>query len=587
MRREAKKEVAKAKSKAYDELYEGLDTKEGEKTLYRLARQRHQAGKDVQQVRMMKDKDGNVMTDEESVLRMWKEYYMGLMNEENERERREIDGERVNLEVESVSKEEVMENMQRMKNGKAVGPDDIPVEVWKCLGESALKFLTKLYNRTMESERMPEEWRDSVLIPIFKNKGDVQSCSNYRGIKLISHTMKLWERIVEKRLRSDLKFSNQQYGFMPGKSTTDALFALRVLMEKYREGQKELHCVFVDLEKSYDKVPREEVWYCMRKSGLAEKYVRIVQDMYDGSTTAVRCAVGVTEGFEVKVGLHQGSALSPCLFAMMMDRMTDEIREEAPWTMMFADDIVICSESKEQVEEKLESWRYALERRGMKVNRRNTEYMCVNERQDNSSGTVKMQGEEVAKVEDFKYLGSTVQSNGECGREVKKRVQAGWNGWRRMSGVICDRRVPARVKGKVYKVAVRPAMLYGLETVALTKRQEAEMEVAELKMLRFSLGVTRMDKIRNEYIRGTAQVGKFGEKTREARLRWYGHLRRKDDGYIGRRMLRMELPGKRKRGRPKRRFMDVVKEDMAEVEVTEEDTVDRRNWRKKIRCGDP
>ena len=438
----------------------------------------------------------------------------------------------MNLEVESVSKEEVMENMQRMKNGKAVGPDDIPVEVWKCLGESALKFLTKLYNRTMESERMPEEWRDSVLIPIFKNKGDVQRCSNYRGIKLISHTMKLWERIVEKRLRSDLKFSNQQYGFMPGKSTTDALFALRVLMEKYREGQKELHCVFVDLEKAYDKVPREEVWYCMRKSGLAEKYVRIVQYMYDGSTTAVRCAVGVTEGFDVKVGLHQGSALSPCLFAMMMDRMTDEIREEAPWTMMFADDIVICSESKEQVEEKLESWRYALERRGMKVNRRKTEYMCVNERQDNSSGTVKMQGEEVAKVGDFKYLGSTVQSNGECGREVKKRVQAGWNGWRRMSGVICDRRVPARVKGKVYKVAVRPAMLYGLETVALTKRQEAEMEVAELKMLRFSLGVTSMDKIRNEYIRGTAQVGKFGEKTREARLRWYGHVRRKDDGYI-------------------------------------------------------
>ena len=356
-------------------------------------------------------------------------------------------------------------------------------------------------------------------------------------------------------------------------------------MEKYREGQKELHCVFVDLEKAYDKVPREEVWYCMRKSGLAEKYVRIVQDMYDDSITAVRCAVGVTEGFEVKVGLHQGSALSPCLFAMVMDRITDDIREEAPWTMMFADDIVICSESKEWLERKLESWRYALERRGMKVNRRKTEYMCVNERQD--KGTVKMQGEEVAKVEDFKYLGSTVQSNGECGREVKKRVQAGWNGWRRMSGVICDRRVSARVKGKVYRVAVRPAMLYGLETVALTKRQEAEMEVAELKMLRFSLGVTRMDKIRNEYIRGTAQVGRFGEKTREARLRWYGHVLRKDDGYIGRRMLKMELPGKRKRGRPKRRFMDVVKEDMAEVEVKEEDADDRSNWRLKIRCGDP
>ena len=192
--------------------------REGEKTLYRLARQIHQAGKDVQQVRMMKDKDGKVMTDEESVLRIWKEYYKGLMNEQNESERRENDGERVNLEVEKISKEEVRENMKRMKNGKAVGPDDILVEVWKCLGEIALEFLTKLYNRTMESERMPEEWRDSVLIPIFKNKGDVQSCSNYRGIKSISHTMNLRERVVERRLRSELTFSEQRYGFMPGKA---------------------------------------------------------------------------------------------------------------------------------------------------------------------------------------------------------------------------------------------------------------------------------------------------------------------------------------------------------------------------------
>ena len=144
------------------------------------------------------------------------------------------------------------------------------------------------------------------------------------------------------------------------------------------------------------------------------------------------------------------------------------------------------------------------------------------------------------------------------------------------------------MKGKVYKVAVRPALLYyGLETVALTKRQEAEMEVADLNMIQFSLGVTRMDKIMNWYIRGTAQVGRCGEKTREVRLRWwYGHVQRKDDGYIGRRMLRMELPGKKKRGRQKRRFMDVVKVDMAEVEVTEEDTEDRNNSRWKIRCGD-
>ncbi|KAK3560239.1 hypothetical protein QTP86_003045 [Hemibagrus guttatus] len=448
------------------------------------------------------------------------------MNEENEREKRVEGVNSVEQKVDKIRKDEVRKALKRMKSGKTVGPDDIPVEVWKCLGEAAVEFLANLFNRVLESERMPEEWRRSVLVPIFKNKGDVQSCSNYRGIKLMSHTMKVWERVVEARLRKVVEICEQQYGFMPRKSTTDAIFALRILMENYRDGQKELHCVFVDLEKAYDRVPREELWYCMRKSGVAEKYVRVVQDMYERSRTVVRCALGQTEEFNVEVGLHQGSALSPFLFAIVMDQLSEEVRQESPWTMMFADDIVICSESREQVEENLERWRFALERRGMKVSRSKTEYMCVNERE--GSGTVRLQGEEVKKVQEFKYLGSTVQSNGECGKEVKKRVQAGWNGWRKVSGVLCDQKISARIKGKVYRTVVRPAMLYGLETVSLRKRQESELEVAELKMLRFSLGVTRLDRIRNEYITGTAHVGRLGDKVREARLRWFGHVQRRD-----------------------------------------------------------
>ncbi|KAK3532192.1 hypothetical protein QTP86_009297 [Hemibagrus guttatus] len=338
--------------------------------------------------------------------------------------------------------------------------------------------------------------------------------------------MKLWERVVEARLRKVVEICEQQYGFMPRKSTTDASFALRILMEKYRDGQRELHCVFVDLEKAYDRVPREELWYCMRKSEVAEKYVRVVQDMYERSMTVVRCAVCQTEKFKVEVGLHQGSALSPFLFAIVMNQLSEEVRRESPWTMMFADENVICSESREQVEENLERWRFALERRGMKVSRSKTEYMCVNERE--GSGIIRLQGEEVKKIQKFKYLGSTVQSNGECGKEVKKRVQAGWNGWRKVSEVLCDRKISARIKAKVYRTAVRQAMLYGLETVSLRKRQESELEVAELKMLRFSLGVTRLDRIRNEYIRGTAHVGRLADKVREARLRWFGHVQRRE-----------------------------------------------------------
>ncbi|KAK3542378.1 hypothetical protein QTP86_025843 [Hemibagrus guttatus] len=431
LQRRVKREVSKAKQKAYDELYTRIDTREGEKDFYRLARQRNRDGKDVQQVRVIKDRDGRVLTSEESVQRRWKEYFEELMNEENEREKRVEGVNSVEQKVDKIRKDEVRKALKRMKSGKAVGPDDIPVEVWKCLGEAAVEFLASLFNRVLEN-----------------------------------------------------------------------------------------------LEKAYDRVPREELWYCMRKSGVAEKYVRVVQDMYERSRTVVRCAVGQTEEFNVEVGLHQASALSSFLFAIVMDQLSEEVRQESPWTMMFADDIVICSESREQVEENLERWRFVLERRGMKVSRSKTEYMCVNERE--GSGTVRLQGEEVKKVQEFKYLGSTVQSNGECGKEVKKRVQAGWNGWRKVSGVLCDQKISARIKGKAYRTVVRPAMLYGLETVSLRKRQESELEVAELKMLRFSLGVTRLDRIRNEYIRGTAHVGRLGDKVREARLRWFGHVQRRE-----------------------------------------------------------
>ena len=253
--------------------------------------------------------------------------------------------------------------------------------------------------------------------------------------------------------------------------------------------------------------------------------------------------------------------------------------------MLFADDIVICEETRKEVERRLESWRYALEKRGMKVSRSKTKYLCINGESDDE--TVKMEDTKVPRVKKFKYLGSTVQESSSCEREVKKRVQAGWNRWRRVSGVIWDRRLPARVKGKVYSSVVRPTMMYGLETVAVTKKQVREMEVAEMKMLRFAMGVTRKDKIRSEYIKSTVKVERLGMKMREGRLRWYRHVMRRDQECVGRTMMEMELQGKRKRGRPKRRFLDVVKDDMGEVGAKETEVEDRKVWRIMIRCGYP
>jgi hypothetical protein len=131
-----------------------------------------------------------------------------------------------------IQESEVKNVLKRMKGGKAMGPDGIPIEVWMTLGEVVIVLLPKFFNIIFQSNKMPDEWRQSILVPIFKNKGDVPSCTNYRGIKLMSHTIKLWERIIEHRLRGVTNVTENQFGFMSGRSTIETILLIRQLMER-------------------------------------------------------------------------------------------------------------------------------------------------------------------------------------------------------------------------------------------------------------------------------------------------------------------------------------------------------------------
>ena len=121
----------------------------------------------------------------------------------------------------------------------------------------------------------------------------------------------------------------------------------------------------------------------------------------------------------------------------------------------------------------------------------------------------------------------------------------------------------------------------------MTERQVGKMEVAELKMMRWALGVTRKGKIRNEYARGTAKIAKLEDKLRNARLRWYGHVKSREEGYVGKKMMKMVVPGRKKRGRPRRRWMDLAREDIEMIGAMEGDEVDREKWKILSRCSDP
>ena len=201
--------------------------------------------------------------------------------------------------------------------------------------------------------------------------------------------------------------------------------------------------------------------------------------MYQGCKTVVRSAAGESKSFGLKVGLHQGSALSPYLFLLLMDVLTQDVRKDVPGSMVFADDIVLCSDDETDMTEYLETWRKALEERGMRISRPKTQFMDFNFGEDNGQERepVNILGEELQRVYRFKYLGSSVEETGGMATEITQRVSAAWRNWKRCSGVLCDRRMPVKLKGKVYKTVVRPALLYGAETWATTRGQEARLEV--------------------------------------------------------------------------------------------------------------
>jgi len=130
-----------------------------------------------------------------------------------------------------ISKSKVKEALNRMKSSKIVSPNEIPIEIWRCLREMGVRWLTNLFNKIWLTEKMSNEWRKSTLVPLYKNKSDTQNFLNYRRIKFMCHTMKLWERVIEHRLRQNVKISENQFGFMRGRSTTNAIHLLRQLME--------------------------------------------------------------------------------------------------------------------------------------------------------------------------------------------------------------------------------------------------------------------------------------------------------------------------------------------------------------------
>ena len=202
-------------------------------------------------------------------------------------------------------------------------------------------------------------------------------------------------------------------------------------------------------------------------------YVGLIKDMYNNVVTSVQTTDGDTDDFPIRIRLHQGSALSTYLFALVMDQVTRNIQEDGPWCMLFADDVVLVDESHAGRNRKLELWRETQESKGFSLSRTKTEYMRYDFGQTTQEeGDVSLEGQVVPRKGTFRYLGSMLQRDGDIDEDISHRIRAGWMKWRQASGILCDKRVPQKLNGKFYRMVIRPAMLYGTECWPTERRRK-------------------------------------------------------------------------------------------------------------------
>lgn len=153
------------------------------------------------------------------------------------------------------------------------------------------------------------------------------------------------------------------------------LAKVQQMQEKHQERRKRLYYAFVDLEKAFDRVPREVVWWALRKSGVEEWQLKAVMALYSGALTIVRTGAGDSDSFDVKVGVHQGSVLSPLLFATVMDVVSREVMGGLPWELRYTDDQAQMACTREELAKKIAAWKACLDSKGVKVNAEKSKIM--------------------------------------------------------------------------------------------------------------------------------------------------------------------------------------------------------------------
>ena len=485
----------------------------------------------------------------------------------------------------NVLESEVRDALRHLANGKSPGCDEIPTELLKAGGEDVIKALTRLCNCIWKTKEWPKDWKKSIFIPIHK-KGSRKECANYRTIALIPHASKVLLKIIQKRMEYYLlpQLAKEQAGFRKGRGTRDQIANLRWLMEEAHDMQQNLYLCFIDYRKAFDCVDHEKLCVTLSEMGTPTHLIVLLKSLYENQEATVRTEFGETENLSIGKGVRQGCILSPLLYNIYAEHIMREALHD--WkggisiggrkitNLRYADDTTLLAKTKNEIEEFLKKVKVESEKLGLYLNLSKTKVMTTANPENLS-----IDGETVEAVNNFAFLGVSVASDGLCGKEVKRRIALGRAAIGNLTKIFKDRGVTLRTKVMLVKTLVFPIVLYGAETWTLRKSERQRIDAFEMwcwrRVLRISWTARKTNKWVVEKIKPEWTLE---SRVIKAAMNYFGHVMRAN-GSMEKDLMLGRMEGRRRRGRPRTRWIDGIRDLLKIGGVTVRTTSDRRSWR--------
>lgn len=455
--------------------------------------------------------------------------------------------------------------------------------------------LYEIIKDVWESEDMPEEWTEGIIVPVYK-KGSMVDPNNYRGITLLNAAYKVLTTLIQQEL---IKYTTDivgeyQYGFRQGSSTTGALHVMNQICEKSYEYDIPLHFLFVDYKQAFDSIKRVKLYQEMNSMGIPQKLIKLTRMTMENSRGYVRLNEGPTEKFQTNKGVRQGDALSATLFNIAMESVIRKadckgtIRTRQQQIIAYADDIVIIARTKEALTQTFTAMEKAANSIGLKTNSTKTKYMRLQRNTKLQGSKIKIGEHEFEEVSAFNYLGMQINNKMDRAEVVEQRIQQGYRAFYANKRILKQKKISRNTKFKIYKTLIRPVITYAGETMCLSMQEEEKLRIFERKVMRTIMGPKIEEGIprqrMNHELMEAIQGGDIVQQIKSQRIRWVGHVMRANKEKDIRAMLEWKPLNTRAKGRPKIRWREQVAKDIEEMGIAnwKQKALNREEWKEIV-----